>query len=147
MTTWYVWSPIDYGAVHDDENKALILTRKVIPVGQEVSPSDLGLDEDSDGWKELVNAGSVRDYQFPEELRDPATSPQKIVSARIAAMAEGVDTGNLDATVVANLMTRPTNATEGEQEVNPETGAVTTVSDSPPAAGSDNPQAPSGLPQ
>lgn len=133
--TYYAWSLIDFGAEHDENDRKLILTRNVIKVGQKVTPSDLGFENYKDPrWRELVDAGSIRDYQLPEDLRDPNTSPQKIVSARLAAMAEGVDTGNLDSTIIANLMTRPTNATEGVQEITPEGELTKPESEPPPAA-------------
>jgi len=131
--TWYAWSPIDYGAEVDKESKSII-SRKVVAVGEEVTPDKLGMEEDSPEWKALVDGGSVRDYEFPEELQDTNTSAQKIVSARLRAMEDGVDTGQLDSSLVANLMKRPKSSLEGSKEIDPETGEVRTADNPPPPA-------------
>jgi len=133
--TWYAWSPIDYGVETDENDKTLILGRKVIPLGGEVSPGDIGLEEDSEDWKYLVKWGAVREYELPEELIDPETSPQKLVAARLVALEEGVDAGNLDSALVADLMRPERSWTEGENEVSPE-GEVTKATDTPPKASS-----------
>jgi hypothetical protein len=133
MMTWYAWSPIDHGVKRDETDKTLILGRDIIPLGDEVSASTLDIDEDSDEWMELVRSGAVREYEFPEELQDPNTSAQKIVSARLVALEEGVDTGNLDSALVADLMKPEHVWTEGEHEVSPE-GTVSPASEPPPKA-------------
>lgn len=138
MTTWYAWSPIDYGAEKDENDPKLILGRKRIELGEEVSPSTLGMEEDSDGWKTLVEGGVVRDFEFPEELRDPNASPQKLVSAKLRAMEQGVDTGNIDSKVVASLMQRPTSTTEGSHEITPE-GEVKSAESPPPTPTTSSP--------
>src|SRR5215471_12932227 len=127
----YAWSPIDYGVETDDSGN--ITGRKIIPLGASVSAGDLGLEEDSDEWKGLVQWGSVRDYELPEELIDPNTSPQKLVAARLVALEEGVDAGNLDSTLVADLMKPERSWTEGEHEVSSE-GVVSQAADTPPKA-------------
>lgn len=129
----FAWSPIDYGVKRDDTDKTLILERTIVPLGAEVSASDLGLEEDSDEWQTLVRSGAVREYGFPEELQDPNTSAQKIVSARLVAISEGIDTGNLDSTLVADLMEPARTWTEGQMEVSPE-GEVTPAQETPPPA-------------
>jgi hypothetical protein len=52
---FYAWAPIIVGV----EDKL-----STIPVGDKVTPKDLGTD--SDGFQEYVNSGAVRPYPYPD---------------------------------------------------------------------------------
>jgi len=85
--TMYAWSRIVYGAEKDDDGN--IIGPKAIEVGDPVSQSDLGISDEE--WQSLVDGEVVREYELPEELRDPALSPRQIMQNKLIEAQEGFD--------------------------------------------------------
>lgn len=141
-TTYYAWAPIIYGAEVDKDSKSITKTLRV-EINEVVTPDKIGLDADSNDWKELIAGGAIRVVKFPDELQDPNTSPQKIAAAKIAAAQEGVDSGVITPEMI-QLVTTPTSVTEGNKEVT-DTGDIIPPENTPPPT----PSTPSGsgLPQ
>lgn len=90
--TMYAWSPIRNGGevmeVIDYRGNArpVVSERNIIPVGDKVTPADVGGDETFD---QLVEAGSLRPYQYPKDLDpDSNESPLDYLRRQLREAAE-----------------------------------------------------------
>lgn len=88
--TYYAWSPIRNGgevkmvpsAVRGVE-RPVVTNRNIIPVGKKVAEGDV------DNFDELVEAGAIRPYPYPEGLNpDSLESPINFLRRRLRERAE-----------------------------------------------------------
>ena len=85
----YAWS--NFQAGWDDEKR--VFTKRIKP-GEEVSASDLGIEDDE--FDELVKMGAVREQPYPEAVADGSypDSPQKYFIEQLQKAAEGTLTAD-----------------------------------------------------
>lgn len=90
--TMYAWSPIRNGgeviSVVDNmgRDRRVVSERTIIPVGDKVTPKDVGGDE---AFEQMVEAGSIRPYPYPKDL-DPnsSESPVEFLRRRLREASE-----------------------------------------------------------
>lgn len=83
----FAWSEIRYGAEVDKDGT--LVGYKTIPAGQQVSKSKLGVDDA--GWEQLIEAGSVREYEYPDMPEGYNGSPIDFLRAQLAHVAGAVE--------------------------------------------------------
>lgn len=72
--TMYAWSPIRHGAKKDKDGN--IVGAEEVKMGDSVSQSKLGVDDDN--WNALVEAGSVRPYKYPDNVKSDESAVQSL---------------------------------------------------------------------
>lgn len=84
--TMYAWSDIQYGA----ETAADGTVTKVLSVkaGDSVTKSKLGVSDED--WNELIAAGSVRPYKYPDMPDTFGGSPVDFLRQQASAVADAV---------------------------------------------------------
>jgi hypothetical protein len=65
---YYAWSPIRHGGSPPDVPGAPVTSYEVIDPGEEVDAGKLGISDED--FAELVEAGSVREEPYPEDVPD-----------------------------------------------------------------------------
>ena len=84
---YYAWSDIRYGAeVDKDGNKT---ADKMVKAGDTVTQKNLGV-SDAD-WQALVDAGSVREYEYPDMPDTYQGSPVDFLREKLADVAGAVE--------------------------------------------------------
>jgi hypothetical protein len=121
----YAWTEIRYGGEAEKipvaggrSERFVVKSRNVIPLGDEVSQSDI--DADDDYWQHLQDEGIVRPYPLPEGT-DEYTSPTQ---AFLGGVSTG--TGEVDIDKLMELgLTNPTAGAyvESEEVVTAPSGA------------------------
>jgi hypothetical protein len=87
--TYYAFSTIRYGATVD-EASGTIMSVDEKAVGETVSQSDLGLNDDQ--WEQLVDSGAIRTYEYPpvEGDQTPATYYKENAAKAVEAAESGM---------------------------------------------------------
>lgn len=92
---WYAWSRIQYGAnIDPTEGSNQILSHKSVEVGAEVTAEKLGISEQD--FQQLIDAGSVREYEFPQMPENYGDSPINFLKHQvrlIEAQAKSLTSG------------------------------------------------------
>lgn len=83
----YAWSRIVYDAERDD--KGNIVSQKAVEPGDEVDQGTLGISDEE--WQQLVDEEVVREYELPEDLRDPFRSPRQLMQDKLIEAQQGFD--------------------------------------------------------
>lgn len=119
--TFYAWTDIRYDVERDKDGNAL--KPKVVLAGESVDAKQLGISDDD--FAALVEAGSVRTAEFPEELQDASKSPvQKMFE--INKLREGnISAGYFGPDVMEQLQTQVDTA--ASEEPTEREGKVTDV--------------------
>lgn len=95
----YAWTALHNGGEGERmaiaggrSERYVVKSRNITPQGDEVSQSDLDVDDDY--WQHLQDIGSVRPYPMPKGV-DDYTSPQQAFLADISTGTGEVDTDKL----------------------------------------------------
>lgn len=124
--TMYAWTPIQNGGdvttARDASGRERDVVRKrtVIAVGSKVKPDDVG---GEDAFNQMVEAGSLRPYPFPEDL-DPTSgeSPRNYLLRKIEEARDAAAENNLDEEhrlLLASGLARPDGSVLEEAAENP----------------------------
>ena len=114
MATYYTWSDLYIGGetemkkTHAGRDFKVIAKRTVVPRGEKVSKSKVGLSDEE--WDECLANGSIRPYPLPKGA-DEYTSPANAMTAAIVN-----DKGEVDMNKVMELgLTVPPVASDEEE--------------------------------
>lgn len=94
----YAWSDLYYGGKTEERARAnglpmrVVLSRDIVPRGEEVTQSKLGVDDDQ--WQALQDSGSVREYPLPKGA-DEFTSPARAMVAALVNEQGDIDVNKL----------------------------------------------------
>jgi hypothetical protein len=84
---YYAWSPIKHGADVDKDGN--YVRDKLLPAGSTVTQKNLGV-SDAD-WEAMIEAGSIREYEYPDMPDTFQGSPVDFLRQKLADVAGAVE--------------------------------------------------------